>query len=543
MIRAAAYIRVSTARQADEGLSLEAQEKRVREYIEREGWQLGELFIERGVSGRKADRPQLDRLMGSLSSIDRLVIPKLDRLGRSNKHLHDVFEALQAANVELVSLADNIDTSTSAGRLMRNILASLAEFESDVIGDRVRSVTAARVESGKHHGRVPYGYTSADGSLVPDEPAASVVRRIFEDFARGVSQRALCRALNNEGIRSQSGRDWTQGTVSKILANSTYGGQVTINGEVHEGSHEPIVSADLWERTASLREATRRTGGGRGRPSSGSHLFTRSLRLTCAHCGEAMIPRSSGKYEVYLCFGRQKHGPGFCDMGPVPRAEIDTAVFTYFENAALDIEASTAALRATIAAQTAEVAELLVQAQRDATRAAEAVARVRRDYTNGDLTVAEWRSLSAELNAEQEAADANFARLVARQAEIRAAEAAVEGAAIERLAEVRAAIAGTVANQRDLDAARAALARMFERFDIGRPGGGLERSEGERAVMRAQDKVIDRAMAAGGRTALDAGRWVIVPTARPEVVAGVDEAWRPLLHREAINIDAVGLQT
>ena len=123
-------VRVSTARQAEEGLSLEAQERRVREYVEREGWELTGLYVERGVSGRRAARPELDKLLADLDGIDRLVIPKLDRLGRSNRHLHDLFEALQAANVELVSLADNIDTSTSAGRLMRNMLANLAEFES-----------------------------------------------------------------------------------------------------------------------------------------------------------------------------------------------------------------------------------------------------------------------------------------------------------------------------------------------------------------------------------------------------------------------------
>src|SRR4029077_19020764 len=122
--------------------------------------------------------------------------------------------------------------------------------------------------------------------------------------------------------------------------------RVCINSGDYEGTHEPLVSAEAWGRTVKLREATARTKGkGRGRPSSGSHLFTRALRLTCAHCGEAMIPRTNrdrrvGKsYEVYLCHGRIKHGADSCPMTPVPRAGIDSAVFSYFETVALDLDA------------------------------------------------------------------------------------------------------------------------------------------------------------------------------------------------------------
>src|SRR4051794_10116937 len=173
--------------------------------------------------------------MGSLDEIDRLVIPKLDRLGRSNRHLHTLFEEFADADVSLVSLADSIDTSTSAGRLMRNMLANFAEFESDTIGERVKSVTAARVEQGKHHGRPPFGYASCDGALLPAELAASVVRRIFEDVHAGASQRALARTLNAEGATTETGGLWVQGTISSLLRNVTYVGRVVVNGEEYDG--------------------------------------------------------------------------------------------------------------------------------------------------------------------------------------------------------------------------------------------------------------------------------------------------------------------
>jgi DNA invertase Pin-like site-specific DNA recombinase len=117
--RAAGYIRVSTERQATEGLSLGEQERRIRAYAEAHGWELVEVFADRGISGRRDDRPALKRLLAELHRIDRLIIPKLDRLGRSNRHLLDVFDQLEAADVQLVSVSEAIDTSTPIGKLLR----------------------------------------------------------------------------------------------------------------------------------------------------------------------------------------------------------------------------------------------------------------------------------------------------------------------------------------------------------------------------------------------------------------------------------------
>ena len=107
--RAAGYVRVSTIKQADEGFSLAEQERKVRERIASEGWSLTNIFVERGVSGKKDDRAELAALMAGLDDVDVLVIPSLDRLGRSNAHLQQTFEALTAADVTLVSLREHLD--------------------------------------------------------------------------------------------------------------------------------------------------------------------------------------------------------------------------------------------------------------------------------------------------------------------------------------------------------------------------------------------------------------------------------------------------
>jgi site-specific DNA recombinase len=546
MTRAAGYVRVSTSRQAEEGLSLEAQEKRVRDYIEAQGWELDAIYVERGVSGKRDDRPELRRLMGSLEAIDRLVIPKLDRLGRSTKHLHETFEALSAAGVELVSLADQIDTSTPAGRLMRNMMVSLAEFESDNIGERVRSVTASRVEQGKHHGRAPYGYESRDGELLPKEPEASVVRRIFEEFVGGRSQRAIQRALNSEGIRSKAGRDWTQGTISKLLANSTYRGAVELSGTEYPGTHEPLVSIQTWQRAAKTREAmARTTGKGRGRPSRGSHLFTRSLELRCGHCGNKMIPRSDS--DKYLCFGREKHGIDYCPMTPVPRNEVDRAVFDYFQTVGLDLEAMREQLRAAAASKSCEVEVLLRDAERAEREVADAITRAKRDYGRGALDAETYTELVVGYKSEHTASEANVKQLQGRAEQIRAAERTAgdgEAEVMARLAQVRAAVSGEVRSASDLEAVRAALARMFEEFTIARPAADTldALSDVERSLVEQQEREFPR----DDVPTLAVGQWELIPLPRDEVVAGIeDETWEPILRREALafsaNNDAVSL--
>jgi site-specific DNA recombinase len=205
--QAAGYIRVSTERQATEGLSLGEQERRIRAYADAHGWNLVELYSDAGISGRRDDRPALQRMLGALDRFEVLIIPKLDRLGRSNRHLLGVFDQLQDPGVQLVSLSESIDTSTPMGKLMRSLLSALAEFEADNISERVKAVTEHRAREGGHHGGPrPYGYRFEGGSLVVDDAEAVVVRRIFRDFSCGVSRREIARHLNEDGVPTARGR-------------------------------------------------------------------------------------------------------------------------------------------------------------------------------------------------------------------------------------------------------------------------------------------------------------------------------------------------
>lgn len=173
--------------------------------------------------------------------------------------------------------------------------------------------------------------------------------------------------------------------------------------------------------------------------------------------------RSGSLYEGYLCLGRRED-PTSCSMPPVRRAEIDTAVFRYFEQVALDVEATREQLTAAVERKRDEVRALCDTAKREAQQAAERLARVKRDYTHGELSAAEWRELRADLAPELDAAQAEAERLRERLCTVEADTAVtdIEAEVLEQLACIRAAVAGEVVNAAGVAAVRAALLRLFD---------------------------------------------------------------------------------
>jgi DNA invertase Pin-like site-specific DNA recombinase len=153
-MRTGIYARVSTA---DKGQDPEMQLRELREYCERRGWTISAEYVDIGVSGAKDSRPQLNRLMADAKQrrFDALLVWKLDRFGRSLKHLVSALGEFEALGVAFVSLRDAFDLSTPAGRLMFNMVASFAEFERDLIRERVKAGIANRRAKGFHVGRKP----------------------------------------------------------------------------------------------------------------------------------------------------------------------------------------------------------------------------------------------------------------------------------------------------------------------------------------------------------------------------------------------------
>ena len=153
-IKAAIYARVSTS---NIGQSPEMQLSEIREYCQRREWEIAGEYVDVGISGTKERRPQLDRLMADAHQrrFDAVLVWKLDRFGRSLRHLVNALAELEALGMAFVSLRDNLDLTTPSGRLMFQIIGAMAEFERALIVERVKAGMRAAKSRGKRIGRPP----------------------------------------------------------------------------------------------------------------------------------------------------------------------------------------------------------------------------------------------------------------------------------------------------------------------------------------------------------------------------------------------------
>ena len=263
--RCAVYTRKSTEHNLDLAFySLDAQREACEAYIKsqaHEGWALiREKFDDGGLSGASLERPALQALLDEVRSkkIDIIVVYKVDRLTRSLADFAKLVELFDAHDVSFVSVTQSFNTTSSMGRLTLNVLLSFAQFEREVIGERVRDKIAASKRKGIWvGGPVPLGYRSIGKKLevVPED--AALVRKIFADYVRLGSIGELAAALDKEGIRPKprylangtaiAAERFMVGPLAHLLKNRFYVGEVVHKGEVHKGEHEPILDRDLFE--------------------------------------------------------------------------------------------------------------------------------------------------------------------------------------------------------------------------------------------------------------------------------------------------------
>jgi site-specific DNA recombinase len=258
--RAVAYLRVSTAGQAERGMGLEAQRDRVTELAKAKGYELVDVVREAASGGVQAGeelsyehRPVLLELVERAKGgeYDALLVAKLDRLSRDYPTLAVLERRLQRYGVEVVSAAEENGDGPIA-EFIRGQLALVAQLERAMIAERVGAGKAKRKAQGRHvHGRIPFGYRSAgEGKLEPDSNA-ELVRRIYTDAKAGESPAKIARTLNREGIRSPQRRSWSRQSVRLILSNPIY------SGERYgvKGAQPAIMSRRTWNAVQSVLDS------------------------------------------------------------------------------------------------------------------------------------------------------------------------------------------------------------------------------------------------------------------------------------------------
>jgi site-specific DNA recombinase len=224
-MKAIGYVRVSTDRQAEQGVSLEAQEAKIRAMATVQGADLLEVIIDGGESAKNLNRPGLKRLLTQVDSgkVEAVIIAKLDRLTRSVKDLCSLLELFEKRGVALISVAESLDTASAAGRLVITIMAAVSQWEREAIGERTRDALWHKRTSGERVGNIRFGFRlSPDGKHVePDPGEQGVLTEIGHLRQSGHTLRGIAAALNRKALRTRRGSPWRLEHVARIMKQAT----------------------------------------------------------------------------------------------------------------------------------------------------------------------------------------------------------------------------------------------------------------------------------------------------------------------------------
>ena len=333
-LRCAVYTRKSSEDGLDmEFNSLDAQREACEAYVasqKAEGWVLvPDRYDDGGISGATLERPALKRLLADIEAkrVDVVVVYKIDRLSRALMDFSKLVEVFDRNNVTFVSITQSFNTTTSMGRLTLNILLSFAQFEREVIGERIRDKFAASRKKGMWMGGfVPLGYDLKDRKLLVNETEAATVRMIFERFTKIGSATVLVRTLRAEGICRKRGKLIDKGYLYQLFKNRLYLGEAVHKGTSYPGEHKAIIAKPLWDKVQAILSAGARQRAGRTRAQTPALL----KGLIFGPTGCAMTPthtRKGGRlYRYYVATDVLKHDGPDCIVRRVPAAEIEGAV-------------------------------------------------------------------------------------------------------------------------------------------------------------------------------------------------------------------------
>jgi site-specific DNA recombinase len=344
-LKCAVYTRKSHEVGDNQFTSLDAQREAAENFIASQklnGWRLlPERYDDGGFSGANTERPALKRLLADVESgrIDVVVIYKFDRLSRSLLDFVKLVEFFETHNASLVSITQQINTSTSAGRMMLNILITFSEFEREIIIERIRDRVAGAKRRGMYCGGPPilgYDADSDSKKLVVNKKEARIVKFIFRCYAEFASARKVAKLANEKGFRAKAwtskkgkahgGGMLTPQMVQRTLRNNIYTGMVHHQGKFYEGEHDAIIAPKLWRavQDAMDKNISNKSGEKKSIDSPFKGL------LKCGFCGGAMgityTQKKNLRYTYYVCIKDKKRSESVCPLVRVPTGETDRLI-------------------------------------------------------------------------------------------------------------------------------------------------------------------------------------------------------------------------
>ena len=414
-MKAVAYLRVSTKEQAEEGYSIAAQQEACVRYATERGWELLDIYSDRGESARTADRPQFQLMLRRIAEDDSvrfLVVHKLDRLARNIRDYAEVREMLERAGVELHSVTEGLE-ATASGKMVEGMLAVVAEWYSNNLSAEIRKGQQQKLREGGWPTAAPIGYRNVREEtgtgprrgraiIVPDEQAP-LVQQAFELYGSGGwSLTALADELHVRGLRNRRGGRVARSRVHSVLRSPVYIGKVPWKGAIYEGTHEAIVPEDLFQHVQELLDAHDRS---KERQRRHTHFLKGILR--CGACGDRLIynvvkGRNKRDFPYFACashFNARER----CGEPYVPTATLESAVEDLYREIKLP-PGFEERLEVILEDEVARSERHRAQASRFASRRLERLANERERlldlYLGGDIDRETFRARKEKIEAE-----------------------------------------------------------------------------------------------------------------------------------------------
>jgi len=326
------FCAIYTRKSVEEGLdmefnSLDAQREAGEHYVASQsnnGWVLlPKHYDDGGYSGANIKRPALKELLDDCAAglVNVVVVYKIDRLSRSIYDFAELSKKFDRWGVSFCSVTQDINTSTSSGRMVLNILMTFAQFEREIIGERIRDKVAATRRKGKWSGgNIPLGYRVEDHRLVPVEEQALLVRRIFNECAQnGKQPKEIADLLNQEGLKTKRNASWQEQHITRMLANCMYIGEISYGKERYKGEHTGIVSREDWQKVQEVIKETLAKTSKRVRREAPLERL-----LTCGVCCKPMhhyVPEAKKPYQRYYRCHDVQTDDGFAHHFPAKAIE------------------------------------------------------------------------------------------------------------------------------------------------------------------------------------------------------------------------------
>ncbi|MGH3607978.1 MAG: recombinase family protein [Pseudonocardiaceae bacterium] len=370
------------------------------------GWRKTHTFTD-NASAKDTNRTGLQAALTAArtSRIDVLLVVKVDRFSRRQRDLVALVEELTEIGVAFVSATEAFDTSAPAGRAMLQMLGTFAEFEREMIRERVVSGMERHAAAGKWFGGVyPYGYTldDATGKLVIIAKQSPVVREIYRLYTtQRLGTQAIARTLTARGSRTRTGGPWSARTVAGILTNRVYLDELTFRDITVTGAHPTLVDEATFHQAGTIMDARGKDHTRRASNASDYHL---TGRIRCPKCGKALVGTAAhGRnktYRYYTCFSRARYGTTTCDAHRINADALDESIFDalagFYRHHALITDAIAEATTG-LGDRQAELTTI----DKELTRANTAIDRYLQAFEDGDLTptmvTARMRKLSDKI--------------------------------------------------------------------------------------------------------------------------------------------------